>query len=69
MTENLISSVHAEINRINARVLPAYRDIGPVGTFGATMIQASINHAKQAIASGDVQDIMASLIDLKEINA
>ena len=56
MSENIADALAKEIKR-NQELLEAYRDI-PTGAFGATMIKADIDFAVDALASGDVIEIL-----------
>jgi len=48
-------------------VLGYYKEIGPAGVFGATMIEQSLRKADEAVMSGDVVSMIAAYNDLKEI--
>ena len=63
-----MSSVGEEFPKEQARVrelLQVYRDIGPAGTFGATMIEQVLKRADEAAISGDVVAILRSYEELK----
>jgi len=47
--------------------LQIYKDLGPVGAFGAAMIEQTIREADQAAISGDIVAILRSYQALKEI--
>jgi len=64
MTENIISAIQAECNRIRETVLPEYEKI-PTGLFAATMMRMSIKRGEAAIACGDVEECISSLRDLR----
>lgn len=49
------------------RILVTYQEIGPVGRFGALMIERSISQAEQAQASGDPVAIIRAFKDLSDI--
>lgn len=48
-------------------VLSHYKEIGPPGMFGATMIEQSLQKADQAIMSGDVVAMMMAYKELQQI--
>jgi hypothetical protein len=48
-------------------VLGYYKEIGPAGMFGATMIEQSLRTADEAVMSGDVVAMMRAYEDLKSI--
>ena len=52
MTRNIIEGIQDECNRCR-ELLKQYAEIGPVGAFGAMMIQKDIEEGEAAIASGD----------------
>lgn len=49
-------------------ILGHYREIGPAGAFGATMIEQSLQKADKAVMSGDVVEMAAAYKDLQEIS-
>ena len=49
------------------KVLGHYKKIGPVGAFGAAMIENSLRMTDEAVASGDVGVMIAAYEDLKDI--
>lgn len=55
----------AELNR-NRELLAMYKEIGPAGVFGATMIQVDITNGETAIAENDVVAMLRCYNDLKE---
>jgi hypothetical protein len=48
-------------------VLGHYKEIGPVGRFGAYMIEKELQAADKAIMSGDVVEMLKAYKALKEI--
>jgi hypothetical protein len=50
-------------------VLGHYREIGPVGVFGATFIELDLREADQAVMSGDVAAMIIALKKLQAIEA
>lgn len=46
-------------------LLAEYKALGPVGGFGAMMIEASLRNADQAAMSGDVVEMIKAYNDLK----
>ena len=63
-----MASVGEEFPKEQARareLLKQYREIGPVGTFGALMIEQALQRADQAAMSGDVLAILGSYEELK----
>lgn len=63
-TESLADALPKAIER-SQELLQAYADIGPVGNFGAAFIKQDIKNAVEALASGDVIEIMKSYETLK----
>lgn len=64
-----MTSVGIEFPKEQARVrelLDAYKSIGPAGAFGALMIERVLKRADDAMASGDVVQILRSFAELKE---
>lgn len=62
---NLITGLHDEICR-NKEVLKEYEDVGRPGQFGAVMIRQSIKDAEDALASGDITEMIRTLKNLQE---
>ena len=56
MSENIADALAKEIKR-NQELLEVYRDI-PTGVFGATMIKEDIDFAIDALAGGDIVEIL-----------
>ncbi|WP_045860355.1 hypothetical protein [Teredinibacter purpureus] len=48
-------------------ILGYYKEIGPVGAFGAAMIEQSLKAADKAIISGDAAAMASAYKDLQEI--
>lgn len=68
MTESLAEALPKEQARVR-EVLGHYKEIGPAGFFGASMIEVELAKADRAAASGDVVAMLRALESLKEINA
>ncbi|CAG9193958.1 conserved hypothetical protein [Paraburkholderia caribensis] len=64
-TVNLAEGLAAEIERVTT-ILGHYIEIGPAGSFGAMLIRASLKRAVDALASGDVVQMLTANADLKE---
>ena len=62
---HLVEAIAGEIER-NTKLIALYEEIGPVGTFGKIMIQADIDNAKKALASGDVVAIAQAYEAMKD---
>lgn len=62
---NLIEGLLKEATR-RREILPHYEAIGPAGMFGATMLKQDILRAEQAIAGGDVAEMVALYKELSE---
>jgi len=60
----LIEDIQQECRRVRD-LLVHYDDLGPVGTFGATMLRADITEGEAAIASMDVVRMMRALVALR----
>lgn len=60
---NLMDGLLEELNR-NYELLTLYKSI-PTGGFGAVMIEADIKAGNNAIASGDVVEMMCAFKKLK----
>ena len=63
-----MSSVGEELPKAIERsmdLLTGYQEIGPVGTFAATMIRQDIAEARAAIAEGDCIQMIRCLEKLK----
>ena len=56
-----------EIARVR-EVLGHYKELGPVGMFGAMFIEQSLQAADKAIMAGDVVEMLRVFAELKEIN-
>ena len=57
----------AEIARVR-EVLGHYKELGPVGMFGAMFIEQSLQAADKAVMAGDVVEMLCVFAELKEIN-
>ena len=62
---NLVDGILAECNR-NRDLASAYREVGPVGQFAASMIEAEISEAEASLGSGDVVRMLAAYAALRE---
>lgn len=65
MSDTLGDAFPRELAR-NRQLLELYREIGPAGSFGAAMIQADIEAAEQALASGDVVEMLRAYPKLRD---
>ena len=59
MVETLMDGLLSEIERCS-KLKVAYDEI-PSGAFGSLMIQQTIDNAKAAVASGDIEKMITSL--------
>lgn len=50
---NIIDGIQFQCDRCR-ELIKQYEELGPIGLFGKTMIQADITEGEAAIASGDV---------------
>jgi len=66
-TETLADALPKEMARVRV-VLGHYRELGPVGRFGAHFIECDLREADNAVMSGDVVRMIRALQTLKEIN-
>lgn len=64
MAESLAEAFPAEQQRVRG-LLQTYRDLGPVGSFGALMIEQALQRADKAAMSGDVVQMLRSYEELK----
>lgn len=55
-----------EMARVRDHVLPHYVELGPVGAFGAHFIRADLAAAVQALAEGDVAEMIRVYKALKD---
>lgn len=67
MSETLADALPAEMARVR-EVLGHYKELGPVGMFGAMFIEQSLQAADKAVMSGDVVAMLRAFAELKEIN-
>jgi hypothetical protein len=67
MSENIMTSLVKEIER-NSKLIVLYKTF-PTGIYAASMIQAEVNEARNAIAEGDVVKMLAIYQTLKENEA
>lgn len=63
-TETLADALPKEQARVRA-LLPIYRECGPAGMIALAMMEASLQRAERAAASGDVIAMLQSLEDLR----
>jgi hypothetical protein len=54
-----------EMARVRDKVLPAYRAIGPAGTFAITWMTRALDDAARAMAEGDVVAMIKAYEELK----
>jgi hypothetical protein len=64
MDDNLMTGLIRERDRVRD-MLKEYEAIGPAGMFGAAMIKADLKRADDAIATGDVVEMIAALKELQ----
>lgn len=57
-----------EIQRVTD-LIPIYVSCGPVAGIALAMMRASLDRATRALASGDVGEMMESLVDLQGYSA
>lgn len=65
-----MSTLGEDLPKEQARVrvvLGHYKEIGPAGVFGATMIEQTLQATDKAIISGDLVKMIKAYKDLKEI--
>jgi hypothetical protein len=55
---NLIEGIQQKCDYIRETVIPAYDKSGPAGALGKIFLQADIKRGEQAIASGDVVEML-----------
>ena len=67
-TKSLAEALPEEMARVRV-VLGHYKEIGPVGVFGAAFIEQDLREADQAVMSGDIVAMIRSLKTLQEIKA
>lgn len=65
-TDTIGDALPREMTRVRDEVLPAYVEIGPAGTFAATMMRRDLDAAQKAMAEGDVVAMLAVYKSLKE---
>jgi hypothetical protein len=63
---SLAEALPAEMARVR-EVLGHYRELGPVGMFGAHFIEADLREADQAVMSGDVVRMLRAFETLQGI--
>jgi hypothetical protein len=57
-----------EMDRVRDEVMPAYQKIGPVGHFALMMMRDDLKKATEALASGDIQEMIRAYRCLKAYN-
>ena len=65
-TETLADALPKEMARVR-EVLGHYREIGPIGTFAATLTERDLRQADEAVMHGDVVQMLRSLATLRGI--
>jgi len=65
--ETLADALPKEQARVR-KVLTAYKETGPAGAFGATMIEHVLRRADVAVMSGDVVAMLGVFNELKGID-
>lgn len=55
----------AEMARVRDRVMPAYIEIGPAGSFALAMMRHDLDNAARAMAEGDVVAMLQAYESLK----
>ncbi len=63
---NLVGSIQSEMNRVR-ELRKQYVAIGPSGSFGLTVIDTEIKRGENAIASGDVVEMLKSYKSLQGV--
>ena len=63
--KNLMEALLEEISR-NEQLLAEYKNIGPAGMFGATMISNNLDTAKKAITENDTIGMIKIFKELQE---
>lgn len=69
MSDTIGEALPREMARVRDHVLPHYVELGPVGAFGAAFIRADLDIAAQALASGDILEMIAAYRALKEMKS
>lgn len=64
-SESLAESFPKEQERL-VGLLEAYIKIGPSGAFGLEVIRQSLFRSFAAVASGDIAEMLASYLDMKD---
>lgn len=63
--ENIIEGIQRQCERVRG-IIPHYKEIGPVGIFGLTMLKQAIKEGEAAIASGDTIRMIAAYKSLED---
>lgn len=61
---NLVEGILQQCNRVRG-LIPMYESIGPTGSIAAHMMRESISIAEQALAGGDIIEMLAAYKDLE----
>lgn len=64
--DTLGDALPREMARVRDELIPAYQSIGPAGAFGIAMLRASLDTATEALASGDVVQMLRAYQELKD---
>lgn len=62
---SIAESLPAEMARVRDKVMPAYIEIGSPGIFALTMMRADLDHAAEAMVSGDVVEMLRAYKSLQ----
>lgn len=62
---NLVEGIQKKCNFIRETIIPVYDEIGPAGSIGKLLLQADIERGEQAIAGGDVIEMLQVYKDLE----
>lgn len=64
MAKSLADAFPEEQQRVR-ELLQVYRDLGPVGMFGAAALEQTLRRADKAASSGDATEMLRSYAELK----
>lgn len=64
-SQNLLEGLEAEIER-NKSLLQQYREIGPEGTIGASLLHGLISKAERALKENDISTMLEVYQELRE---
>lgn len=65
MSESLGEALPKEMARVRDQIMPAYSSIGLAGSFALAMLRADLGRAADALASGDVVEMVEVYKSLK----